>query len=132
MHASFASQVIISIYFPITTLNFFCYGLSNFSKILNLFIVSFTRNRYIASTVNILIVIPSCMFSGVFWDFNVMPDYLQRIGKLMPQRLVYKAIEKLQVYNSLSYIKEYILYMILISFIFFFLSLLMFKAKKTN
>lgn len=99
---------------------------------LNLFIVSFTRNRYIASTVNILIVIPSCMFSGVFWDFNVMPDYLQRIGKLMPQRLVYKAIEKLQVYNSLSYIKEYILYMILISFIFFFLSLLMFKAKKTN
>ena len=99
---------------------------------LNLFIVSFTRNRYIASTVNILIVIPSCMFSGVFWDFNVMPDYLQRIGKLMPQRLVYKAIEKLQVYNSLSYIKEYILYMILISFIFFFLSLPMFNTKKAN
>ena len=69
---------------------------------LNLCIVSFSRNRYIASTVNILIVIPTCMISGVFWDFEIMPDYLQKIGSLMPQRWIYKCIENLQIYGSLT------------------------------
>lgn len=49
---------------------------------LNLCIFSFTRNRYVASVVNILTVMPSCMLSEVFWDFNIMPAYLQNIGTL--------------------------------------------------
>ena len=97
---------------------------------LNLFIVSFTRNRYIASTVNILIVIPTCMLSGVFWDFEVMPKYLKEIGKLMPQRWVYRCIENLQIYGDLSYIYQYIFNMILISLFLFALSLFMFRMRK--
>lgn len=69
---------------------------------LNLFIVSFTRNRYIASTINILIVIPTCMISGLFWDFKIMPNYIQKIGSFMPQRYVFKALEDLKVYCNLS------------------------------
>ena len=69
---------------------------------LNLCIVSFTRSRYVAITVNILIVIPTCMLSGVFWDFEVMPNYMQKIGNLMPQRWVYICIENLQINGSLS------------------------------
>lgn len=97
---------------------------------LNLCIVSFTRSRYIASTVNILIVIPTCMVSGVFWNFEIMPKYLKGIGKLMPQRWVYKCIELLQLYDDLSYIYPYIFYMILISLFLLVLSLFMFKIKK--
>ena len=35
-------------------------------------------------------------------------DYLQDLGRLMPQRWVYRCIELLQVYNDLSYIYPYI------------------------
>lgn len=96
---------------------------------LNLCIVSFTKNRYIASTVNILIVIPTCMLSGVFWDFEVMPDYLQRIGNFMPQRVIYKCIENLQICDSFSYIYQYVFYIIGLALILFALSLFMFNMK---
>ena len=43
----------------------------------NLCIVSFTRSRYTSTIVNILIIVPCCMLSGVFWDFHVMTDSLQ-------------------------------------------------------
>ena len=99
---------------------------------LNLCIVSFTKSRYVASTMNILIVIPSCMLSGIFWDFDVMPDNLQTIGNFLPQRWVYICLEKLQRYDNLSYIKEYIFAMIFISLIFFIISIMMFKSKKAS
>lgn len=99
---------------------------------LNLCISSFTKNRYIASTVNILIIIPSCMISGVFWDFEVMPKYLRYIGDLMPQRWVYICIKRLQMYNDIRSIYQYIFYMIVLSIILFLLSLFMFKIKKST
>lgn len=99
---------------------------------LNLFIVSLTINRYVSSTINILIVIPTCMISGVFWDFDVMSDYLKKIGILMPQRLVYVSIKKLQAYENLYYIKDYMIYMICISLMFFVLSLIIFNNKRVK
>ena len=75
---------------------------------LNLFIVSFTKNRYITNVINILIVIPTCMVSGLFWDFEIMPKYIQKIGEFMPQRYVMQAIVNLQNYSELSCIYNYI------------------------
>ncbi len=89
---------------------------------INLFVVSFTRNRYIANTVNILIIIPTSMMSGLFWDFEIMPNYIQKIGNFLPQRYVYKALEDLQTYCGLSSIYDYIFYMIALSLGLFILS----------
>ncbi|MDV4151120.1 ABC transporter permease [Clostridium sp. AL.422] len=88
----------------------------------NLFIVSFTKNRYITNIINILTVIPTCMMSGLFWDFEIMPNSIQRIGSLLPQRYVIKAIEDLQAYSGLSSIYDYIFYMIALSLGLFILS----------
>lgn len=99
---------------------------------LNLLIVSFTRSRYVASTVNILLVIPSCMLSGIFWDFEIMPIYLQKIGSLLPQRWVYISLEKLRIYDNLSYISEYIFAMLGLSLIFFLISIVLFKVRKVS
>ena len=116
--------------FPLCWLLFCPWLMLNLVAIaLNLCIVSFTKNRYIASTVNILIVIPTCMLSGVFWDFEVMPDYLQRIGNFMPQRVIYKCIENLQICDSFSYIYQYVFYIIGLALILFALSLFMFNMK---
>ena len=89
---------------------------------INLFVVSFTRNRYIANTINILIVIPTSMMSGLFWDFEIMPNYIQKIGSFLPQRYVYKALEDLQTHCGLSSIYDYIFYMIALSLGLFILS----------
>lgn len=89
---------------------------------LNLFIVSFTKNRYITNVINILIVIPTCMVSGLFWDFEIMPKYIQKIGEFMPQRYVMQAIVNLQNYSELSSIYNYIFYMIALSIGLFTLS----------
>ena len=97
---------------------------------LNLCIVSFTRSRYVSSTINILLVIPSCMLSGVFWDFDIMPSYLKNIGKLLPQRWVYICLEKLQLYDDLSYISNYLFSMLGLSLIFFIISIIFFKRIK--
>ena len=137
---SCASSIIYYIMCKILNLNFNMINTNNFlivmlminlvSVSLNLCIVSFTKSRYIASTMNILIVIPSCMLSGIFWDFDVMPKYLQRIGELLPQRWVYICLEKLQKYDSINSINEYIFAMIGISLIFFFISIGVFKYRK--
>lgn len=136
------SSVIYYIVCKLLSLNFNMANSSNFlvvmlminlvSVSLNLCIVSFTRSRYIASTINILIVIPSCMMSGIFWEFEVMPKSLQKIGSYLPQRWVYICMEKLQQYDSLSYIKEYIFAMIGISIIFFIISTVMFRHRKEH
>ena len=136
------SSIIYYIMCKLLNLNFNMINTNNFlivmlminlvSVSLNLCIVSFTRSRYIASTLNILIVIPSCMLSGIFWDFDVMPKYLQRIGEFLPQRWVYVCMESLQNHNNLSYIYGYILAMSGISFIFFIVSIVIFKYKRIN
>lgn len=139
---SCSSSIIYYVICKILNLNFNMVNSNNFlvvmlminlvSVSLNLCIVSFTKSRYIASTMNILIVIPSCMLSGIFWDFDVMPDNLQTIGNFLPQRWVYICLEKLQRYDNLSYIKEYIFAMVFISLIFFIISIMMFKSKKAS
>ena len=97
---------------------------------LNLLIVSFTKSRYVASTVNILLVIPSCMLSGVFWDFNIMPENLKRMGEFLPQRWVYICLEKLKIYDDLSYVSNYVFAMIILSLVFFIVSILFFKRRR--
>ena len=96
---------------------------------LNLFIVSFTKNRYVANTINILIIIPTSMMSGLFWSFEIMPSYIQKIGSFMPQRYVYKAVENLQMHCELKSIYDYIFYMMVLSLGLFILSYINIENK---
>lgn len=98
---------------------------------LNLCIVSLTKSRYVASSMNILIVVPTCMISGVFWDFNIMPEYMKRVGGLLPQRWVYVCLENLQKYDNLESISIYLMYMLLLSLVLFSLSTVMHKIKNS-
>jgi len=137
---SCASSLIYYIMCKILNLNFNMVNTNNFlivllminlvSISLNLCIVSFTRSRYVANTINILLVIPSCMLSGIFWDFNIMPTYLQKIGHFLPQRWVYICLERLKLYDDLSYISNYIFAMFGLSLVFFMISIIFFKKRK--
>ena len=96
---------------------------------LNLCIVSFVRSKYTSRIINILIVVPCCMLSGVFWDFDVMEESLQKIGNYIPTRWVYVCIENLQNGNDLNGIKIYLGLMILFSIILFAISFTILKFK---
>ena len=96
----------------------------------NLCIVSFTRSRYTSSILNILIVVPCCMISGVFWDFNVMDKNIQEIGKFMPTRWVYICMENLQQTNNLNNINLYLSAMIILSAILFTISFIKLKINR--
>ena len=96
----------------------------------NLCIVAFTRSRYTSTIVNILIIVPCCMLSGVFWDFHVMTDDLQRIGKFMPIRWVILCVETLQRTNNLQSINTYLYSLTLLSIIFFVITFIKLRKSK--
>ena len=96
----------------------------------NLCIISFTKSRYTSSILNILIVVPCCMLSGVFWDFNIMPSNLQKIGENIPTRWIYNSIEILQKTNNLENIYNYLLSMMILSIILFTISFIKLKINR--
>ena len=96
----------------------------------NLCIVSFTRSRYTSTIVNILIIVPCCMLSGVFWDFHVMTDSLQEIGRFMPTRWVILSVETLQRTNNLQCISRYLYSLTLLSIVFFVITFIKLRTNK--
>lgn len=95
----------------------------------NLCLVSFTRSRHISSMLNVLIIIPCCMLSGVFWDFNIMPEKFQAIGRIMPTRWICICLENLQRTNDLGSINIYLNAMLILSIILIVISFVKLKEK---
>lgn len=96
----------------------------------NLFINSFIKSRD-ALIVSVLIVIPCVMLSGVFWDFNIMPQSLQCIGRFLPTRWIYLCIEQLQKGSSLINIINDIYMIIGSSIVLFMLSIIKFRLSNS-
>ena len=96
----------------------------------NLCIVAFTRSRYTSTIVNILIIVPCCMLSGVFWNFNVMTGNFQRIGRFMPTRWVILSVETLQRTNNLQCISRYLYSLTLLSIVFFVITFIKLRTNK--
>jgi ABC-2 type transport system permease protein len=61
-----------------------------------LVVTAFSSSSYMASTLSTLIMTPTCMLGGCFWDISQMPDIMQKIGYFIPQRWAMNAISKLQ------------------------------------
>lgn len=96
----------------------------------NLSIVAFTRSRYTSTIVNILIMVPCCMLSGVFWDFDVMTENLKIIGQFMPTRWVILSVEILQKTNDMQSIDTYLYSLTILSIIFFVIAFIKLRKNK--
>jgi ABC-2 type transport system permease protein len=64
---------------------------------LGVLIVSFSNNSKQASTLQNMIITPSCMLAGCFWPVEIMPKTLQRIADFLPQKWAIDAVQKLQM-----------------------------------
>jgi ABC-2 type transport system permease protein len=63
---------------------------------LGLLIVAFSKDTSQASTLQNLIIMPTCMLAGCFWPSDIMPEAIQRIADILPQKWAIAAIQKLQ------------------------------------
>lgn len=63
------------------------------------------------------------MLGGAFWPFEMMPEYMQKIGNLTPQRWEIGSIEKLQNGDAISEVLLMLLAIIMLSVGLFLLSI---------
>lgn len=96
----------------------------------NLCIVSFVKKPNLASNVAIIFIVPTTMLGGGFWPFEMMPNYMQKIGNLTPQRWAIGSLEKLQSGAPLSEALPMILAILILSLILFLLSI--FFSKRVS
>ncbi len=64
---------------------------------IGLVITAFSSSSYMASSLTTLIMTPTCMLGGCFWEIDFMPEFMQKMSLFMPQRWAIDAVEKLQM-----------------------------------
>lgn len=94
---------------------------------LGMMINAFSNSSLQASSISILITMPTCMLGGVFWPLNIMPSWLARLSNLIPQKWVIEATTKLQSGQPLGSIAMNIT--VLLAFACIFLALTIYKTK---
>jgi len=87
---------------PILFLILFCFGIA--ATAISLLVTTFSVSPYMASTLNTLILTPTCMLGGCYWQVDLMPEFMQKLSYFVPQRWALEAIEKMQVYGDIRII----------------------------
>lgn len=89
---------------------------------IGLIITAFSSSSYMAGSLTTLIMTPTCMLGGCFWEIDLMPEFMQKISLFMPQRWAIDAVEKLQksgagadIYLNLLVLAAFALALILIA-----------------
>jgi ABC-2 type transport system permease protein len=58
-------------------------------------VAGLVRNKNQLTLLNPLIIIPTCMIGGCFWPVEIMPDVMQQMSYLVPQRWVLDGLSRL-------------------------------------
>lgn len=98
----------------------------------NLMLVSFAKNVSHFSTMVTLIVYPTCLLSGCFWDIELMPEYMQKLAMFMPQRWALDGVDALMKGQTISDVLLNIGILSAFAFAFFALATFGFNRKQTR
>jgi len=97
---------------------------------IGLAITAFSGSSYMAGSLGTLIMTPTCMLGGCFWDIDFMPEFMQKISYFMPQRWAIEAVEKLQ--NSADFSEVYLNLLVLAAFALALILTAAYKFSKTD
>lgn len=86
---------------------------------LGVLIVAFSNDSRQVSTLQTLVITPTCMLSGCFWPLEIMPKSLQRVANFLPQTWTIGAIHKLQMGSGLDQIIINLLILVAFALTFF-------------
>jgi ABC-2 type transport system permease protein len=84
-------------------------------------IASIAKDSRQAGTLSTFITVPMCMLGGCFWQREMMPDLLQKIGNFMPTTWVLKATNNLVDGGSLTSVYMEIGILLLFTLVFILL-----------
>jgi ABC-2 type transport system permease protein len=105
-----------------------CFGLVAIG--LGILIVAFSQDTSQASGLSTLIITPTCMLGGCFWNTSLMPAAVQKVSNFMPQKWTLTAITKLQAGSSLSEVWVNIAIIIAFACTFFLIGI--YKLRVSN
>ncbi len=97
---------------------------------LGLTITAFSSSSYMAGSLSTLIMTPTCMLGGCFWDVDFMPEFMQKISYFMPQRWAIDAVKKLQ--NRADFSDVYLNLLVLAAFALALILVAAYKFSKTD
>lgn len=97
---------------------------------IGLTITAFSSSSYMAGSLTSLIMTPTCMLGGCFWDVDFMPEFMQKISYFMPQRWAIEAVEKLQ--SSADFTDIYLNLLVLAAFALALILVASYKFSKTD
>lgn len=120
----------VKTYIPFFELFFIllCFGITAIA--FGLMVVAFARNSSELDYIITLVITPTCMISGCFVPYDLMPKTIQNIAYFLPQRWTFDAIEKLQ--NNSGFAGVYLNIIILIVFSFTFFVIAAYKFSRSN
>lgn len=64
-------------------------------------IASLVRNPDHLSSINSLVVTPTCMIGGCFWPIELTPEFMQKLSHIVPQRWAIDALQRLAAGEAL-------------------------------
>lgn len=79
---------------------------------IGLAISKFSKTSLVANALVTVIELPMLMLGGCLWPFEIMPEFLQKIGKFMPSRWFLLAAESFLYQEDFGNYAKYICYMI--------------------
>ncbi len=97
---------------------------------INMLITAFSGSSYMASTIATLIMTPTCMLGGCFWQVESMPEVMRKIAFFMPQWWTLDAIKKMQTGSSFEAIGMHLV--ILAAFAAALLLIAIYRFSRTN
>ena len=86
--------------YPVRILVVFVF-LSILTTAYGLFLSAFANDDNTVWSIGVMVLLPTSILSGALFPFEAMPETLQTIGKIFPQRWITIAVEKLQQGGSL-------------------------------
>jgi ABC-2 type transport system permease protein len=82
-HLPFVSQLIIMEFFLLASMGIACAA------------AGLVKNSSNITSINTLIITPTCMLGGCFWPVSIMPDWMQKLSNFVPQKWAIDAIQRM-------------------------------------
>lgn len=98
---------------------------------LTLMLASFAKTERHLGTILTIVIYPTCMIAGCFWDGSSMPVLMQKIAMFTPQKWAIDGIRSLIAGNTLNDIALNILVMFAFAIAFFAIAIYGFNRNKS-
>lgn len=88
-HLPFVSQLVIMEFFLLASM-----GIASA-------VAGMVKNSSNITSLNTLIITPTCMLGGCFWPVSIMPDWMQKLSNFVPQKWAIDAIQRMSMGQGL-------------------------------